>query len=73
MNILFTEDDFRGNENSPVPEVPVVVVKDSRIANRVVLEVVPLTVADAMAARPLLLPNNIPDMNRFSPPYASET
>ena len=81
MDVFFTEDDFRANEMpvtapspvpcTPSPCIPVVVTKNSRIANPIVLDVIPQTVAEAMASMPLLLPPNIPEDNPFSPPYAS--
>ena len=67
MNIFFTEDDFRANEGG---QVPVMVAKSSRIATRIVLEVVPLRVEQAINTIPLSLLVNIPENNTFSPPYA---
>ena len=52
--------------------MPVLVTKDIRIANPIVLDVVPLTVQQAQESMPLLLPQNIPDNNLFSPPYAGK-
>ena len=70
MQISFTEDDFRANEQDL--QMPVLVTKDIRIANPIVLDVVPLTVQQARESMPLLLPQNIPDNNLFSPPYAGK-
>lgn len=69
---MLTEDDFRGNEGDLIPQVPVMVTKSLRLATRVVLEVVPLTVAEVSAIQPPLSTENIdiPDDNPFSPPYA---
>ena len=69
MQIIFTDDDYgtiEGNE-----ELPVRILKNSRIANPIILDVVPLTVMDASTQSPGL-PNNIPDNNTFSPPFASK-
>lgn len=52
--------------------MPVLVTKDIRIANPIMLDVVPLTVQQARESMPLLLPQNIPDNNLFSPPYAGK-
>ena len=76
VQIIFTEDDFRVNErNMTNPDsaslMPVRISKNSRIANPIVLDVIPLTVMDARN-RPPFLPNNVPDNNTFSPPYASK-
>ena len=69
VEIFFTEDDFRANEAS---FVPVIVSKDSQVATPIVLDVIPLTVDEAMGREPLLLPENIPSDNPFSPPFASK-
>ena len=76
MQIIFAEDDFRVNErNMTNPDspsfMPVRVSKDSRIANPIVLDVIPLTVMDAETRFPFLL-NHVPADNPFSPPYASK-
>ena len=74
MLIIFTEDDYRvneGNMTGPVLFMPVRVSKNSRIANPIILDVIPLTVMDART-RPPGLPNNVPEDNPFSPPYASK-
>ena len=81
VDVFFTEDDFRANEMpvtapspvpcTPSPCIPVVVTKNSRIANPIVLDVIPLTVEEAnasMSGPPL--PPNVPGFNPFSPPYA---
>ena len=73
VDIFFTEDDFQVNEGDPNPQVPVVVAKSLRIATQIVLEVVPLTVEQARSTMPLHLPENIPEDNAFSPPYAGNT
>ena len=73
MDIFFTEDDFRADEGDPNLQVPVAVMKSSRVATRIVLEVVPLTVEQARSTVPLSLPENIPEDNTFSPPYAGNT
>lgn len=53
--------------------MPVIVTKDMRIANPIELDVVPLTVQQAQQSMPLLLPQNIPEDNLFSPPYAGNS
>ena len=73
VQIIFTEDDFRINERNmtgPVSFVCVKVSKNSRIANPIVLDVIPLTVMDA--TNPPGLPNNVPLNNPFSPPFAGK-
>ena len=51
--------------------MPVVVTKDSRIATPIVLEVIPLTVSEAIRDIPSNhLPENIPPDNPFSPQFA---
>ena len=75
IEIYFTNDDFRATErNMTNPNEPtfmsVIVTKTLRIANPIVLDVVPLTVEMARANIPLALPENIPPANPFSPPYA---
>ena len=67
------EDDFRVNERNmtgPVSFMPVKVAKNSRIANPIVLDIIPLTVMDA--TDPPGLPSNVPSNNRFSPPFAGK-
>ena len=72
VEIFFTEDDFRANE--PDLRMPVVVTKNSRIATPIVLDVIPLTVAeatDSISGIPSnFLPENIPTDNPFSPSFA---
>ena len=68
VQISFTEDDYRANEQNL--RMPVRVTKDVQIANPIELDVVPLTVQQARENRPLLLPQNIPEDNSFSPPFA---
>ena len=51
--------------------MPVEVTKDSRIATPVVLDIIPLTVSEAISRIPPdRLPENIPMDNPFSPPFA---
>ena len=51
--------------------MPVLVTKDSRIATEIVLDVIPLTVSEAISGIPSNhLPENIPTDNPFSPPFA---
>ena len=51
--------------------MPVQMVKNSRIANPIVLDVIPLTVEMARAVLlPSELPEDIPIPNPFSPPFA---
>ena len=72
--VQFTDNDYRVNERNmtgPVSFMPVLVSKNQRIANPLVLDVIPLTVMDA-STRPPFLPINIPDENQFSPPNASK-
>ena len=57
---------------NPATFLPVLVSKSARIASRVELVVVPLTVQDAIATA-LPLPPNIPDDDPRSPPFASKT
>ena len=69
---MFTEDNFRvdeGNTTGPVSVMPVKVSKNSRIANPIILDVIPLTVMDA--TNPPGMPSNVPVNNPFSPPFAS--
>ena len=73
MQIVFTNDDYRVNERNltgPVSFMPVKVSKNSRIANPIVLGIVPLTVMDA--TNPPGLPKNVPSNNPFSPPFAGK-
>ena len=75
VEFAFTEDDFRANEpdsSNPTTFLPVLVSKSARIASRVELVVVPLTVQDARASS-LPLPPNIPEDDQRSPPFASKT
>ena len=76
MEIFFTEDDFQANEfdpQNPISIMPVIVMKTSRIATPVVLDVIPLTVTQAVASMPPLLLPNIPAVNPYSPPFAGIT
>ena len=73
VEIFFTEDDFRVGEGGSNLQVPVRVAKSLRIATRVVLEVVPLTVQQAKSISSFPLPDNIPEDNQYSPPYAGNT
>ena len=51
--------------------MPAVVTKDSRIAAPIVLDVIPLTVSEAISSIPSYCPpENIPIYNPFSPPFA---
>ena len=52
--------------------IPVSVIKTSRIANPIVLDVIPLTVDEARAKTPPALPDGVPDDDPFSPPFAGE-
>ena len=76
VEIFFTEDDFRTSErNLTNPDDPafmtVLVTKTLRIANPIVLDVIPLTVEMARAVlSPSELPENIPVVSLFSPPFA---
>ena len=73
VQIIFTEDDFRVNERNttgPVSFMPVKISKNSRIANPIVLDIIPLTVMDA--TNPPGLPSNVPSSNPFSPPFAGK-
>ena len=76
VEISFTEDDFRASEapadGATISFMPVRVTKSSKIANPIVLDVVPLTVDMARANTPPALPDNIPDNNPFSPPFAGK-
>ena len=75
VEFAFTEDDFRANEpdpSNPATFLPVLVSKSARIASRVELVVVPLTVEDARASS-LPLPPNVPPDDPRSPPFASKT
>ena len=74
VEFAFTEDDFRANEpdSSGSPTfLPVLVSKSARIASRVELVVVPLTVQEARNTS-LPLPPNIPRDDIRSPPFASK-
>ena len=75
VEIFFTDDNFRATERNMINPneptfMPVQVTKSSRIANRIALGVVPLTVDMARAKTPSALPENIPVVNPFSPPFA---
>ena len=53
--------------------MPVVVTKDSRIAAPIVLDVILLTVSEAISSIPSYrLPEYIPTYNPFSPPFAGK-
>ena len=74
VEFAFTEDDFRANEpdaNGSPTFLPVLVSKSARIASRVELVVVPLTVQEARNTS-LPLPPNIPSDDIRSPPFASK-
>ena len=74
VEFAFTEDDFRANEPdlaNPITFLPVIVSKSARIASRVELVVVPLTVDEATATS-LPLPPNIPGVDPYSPPFAGK-
>ena len=74
VEFSFTEDDFRANEPdlaNPVTFLPVLVSKSTRIASRVELVVVPLTVEEARATS-IPLPPNVPLDDIRSPPFASK-
>ena len=74
MQISFTEEDYRVSETNitgSVSFIPVKVAKNSRIANSIVLDVIPLTIFEARN-RPPGLPGNVPSDNPFSPPFASK-
>ena len=58
------------NMTGPVSFMPVKVSKNSRIANPIVLDIIPLAVMDA--TNPPGLPNNVPSNNPFSPPFAGK-
>ena len=75
VEIFFTNDDFRATERNMINPneptfMPVQVTKTSRIANPIVLGVIPLTVDMARAETSSALPKNIPLVNPFSPPFA---
>ena len=77
VDIFFTEDHYRANEApeedaGPISFMPVRVTKTSRIANPIVLDVIPLTVDMARASTSPPLPANIPDNNPFSQPFAGK-
>ena len=74
VNFEFTENDCRAIEPDPAnpnPSLPVVVLKSGRIASRVELAVVPLTVQEARATS-LPEPPNVPMDDMNSPPFASK-
>ena len=73
VGFSFTESSYRANEPGVdgLPSfLPVIVIKNTRIASRVELVVVPLTVEEARATS-LPLPPNIPPDDSRSPPFAS--
>ena len=72
VEIFFTKDKYRAHENpnnNPCSAgfLPVRVYKTSRIANPIILDIIPLTVEMANTD---LLAAEIPVFNTFSPPYA---
>jgi hypothetical protein len=76
VKFAFTEDGYRAAEpdsSNPATSssLPVLVSKSTRIASRVELVVVPLTVQEAIATS-LPLPPNIPENDIRSPPFASK-
>ena len=74
VQISFTEDSYRAHEpdpGGPATALPVSVFKNSRIASRVELVVVPLTIQEARTTS-LPLPPSIPDDDLRSPPFASK-
>ena len=74
VEFAFTEPDYRANEPdlmNPTTFLCVLVSKSTRIASRVELVVVPLTVDEARATS-LPLPPKIPDDDPQSPPFASK-
>ena len=71
VGIYFTEDDFLAIEQDLI--MSVTVTKDLRIATPVVLDVIPLTVSEAENHMPPPLPENVPQNNSFSPPFAGNS
>ena len=74
VQLFFTNGDFQANElgtGGSVSLMPVRVAKNVRIASRIELVVVPLTVQDAMGTS-LPLPPNVPNDDTRSPPFASK-
>ena len=69
VEIIFTEDDYRTNEDGG--SLPVFVSKSLRIASPITLTVSPLTVAQALAAGVQVF-ITIPQDNPLSPSRASE-
>ena len=69
MEVFFTEDDYRVNEDGG--SLPVIVTKSARIASSITLTVSPLTVAGALASGGPI-PSNIPLDIPLSPSRASE-
>ena len=72
VDFWFTEDDYRAREpdlDGSVSLLSVVVLKSIRIASPVIIEVEPVTVAEARS-RSLLLPPHLPQNDASSPPYA---
>ena len=75
VEFSFTEDDYRANEegrNGSLSFMPIFVYKSTRIASRVELVVVPLTIQEARGTS-VPLPTNVPTDNPRSPPFASKT
>ena len=75
IQFSFTENSYRANEpdsTNPTTFLPVLVSKSTRIASRIELVVVPLTVDEARATS-LPLPPDIPQNDPRSPPFASKT
>ena len=59
---------------NPATFLPILISKSTRIASRVELVVVPLTVQEAIiTSLSIPLPPNIPDNDPWSPPFASKT
>lgn len=75
VEVFIAEEDFRVyekntyNPNEPAL-MPVMVAKISKIANPIVLDIIPLTVDMARADTHSVLPENIPNDNPYSPPFA---
>lgn len=73
VEFAFTEDDYRANEegiNGSLSFMPILVSKSTRIASRVELVVIPLTVQEARNTS-IPLPPNVPTDDPRSPPFAS--
>ena len=77
MEVFFAEDDYRVvesniiNPNEPAL-MPVLVNKSSKIANPIVLDIIPLTVVMARNNTLPAPPDYIPDDNPYSPPFAGK-